>query len=63
MMCEEHGLETISKKFTCEILDTIIRENGGIKHKSWRFGVGFRKEDSFISEVCRLNVIGVKEDQ
>lgn len=62
-MCQELGLELISKKFTCDILDTIIRETGGVKHKSWRFGDGFRKEDSFISEVCRLVVTGVKEDQ
>lgn len=55
-------LQTISTKFTEEVLDTIIRNEGGIRHVSWRFGDAFPKEDSFISEVCRLIVTGIKED-
>lgn len=57
------SLETISKNFTEETLDEIVRNNGGIKHKAWRFGDGFRKEDSFLSELCRLIVTGIKEDE
>lgn len=56
-------LKTISEKLTLEILDKIVREHGGLRHTSWRFGNAFRKEDSFISEVCRLIVTGMKEDQ
>lgn len=57
------SLETISKKFTEDTLDEIVRNHGGIKHTAWRFGDGFRKEDTFISEVCRLIVTGIKEDK
>lgn len=57
------SLETISKKFTEQVLDTIIRDHGGIKHTTWKFGDAFRKEDSFISEVCRLVVTGIKDDE
>lgn len=57
------SLESISKKFTETTLDTIVRNNGGIRHISWRFGDGLDKVDSFLSEVCRLIVTGIKEDE
>ncbi|KAG4079925.1 hypothetical protein HA402_006237 [Bradysia odoriphaga] len=56
-------LETISSKFTTEVLDTIVRNRGGTRHKSFRFGDGFRKGDSFLSDVYRLIVTGIKEDE
>lgn len=55
-------LESISKKFTEETLDTIVRNNGGIRHTSWRFGDGLHIEDTFLSRVCRIIVTGMKED-
>lgn len=57
------SLKEISSKFTEATLDSIIRNHGGIKHTSWRFGDGFRKGDSFLSEVYRLIVTGIKEDE
>lgn len=62
-MGSERGLNAISSKFTEETLDSIIRNHGGVKHTSWRFGDGFRKGDSFLSEVHRLIVTGIKEDK
>lgn len=59
----ERGLDAISLKFTEETLDTIVRNNGGIRHTSWKFGDGFRKGDSYLSEVYRLIVTGVKQDK
>lgn len=56
-------LETISSKFTTEILDKIVRNHGGVRHKSYRFGDGFRKGDSFLSDVYRLIVTGIGEDE
>lgn len=61
-MNSELGLDAISLKFTEETLDTIVRNNGGIRHNSWKFGDGFRKGDSYLSEVHRLIVTGIKED-
>lgn len=55
-------LSVISSEFTEDTLDAIIRECGGIRHTSWRFGEGFKKGDFYVSDAFRLLVQGVTEN-
>lgn len=52
----------ISAKFNEETLDEIIRNAGGAKHTSYKFGEGGKKGDSYLSRVFRICVYGVKEE-
>lgn len=56
------NLSAISNKFTEATLDEIIQKKGGCKHTSWSLGDGFKKGDSYLSEVYRIIVDGVKTD-
>lgn len=53
------SLATISPHFTAATLDAIVVECGGLRHTGWRFGTGFRKGDSYLSETYRLHIDGV----
>lgn len=56
------SLEDISSKFTNATLDEIVEKGGGgggSKHTSWKFGVGFKKGDSYLSDVYRIHIDGV----
>lgn len=55
-------LSAISVNFTESTLDEIIQKCGGVRHTSWSLGDGFKKGDSYLSEVYRLIVDGIKED-
>lgn len=55
-------LSSISINFTEATLDEIIQKNGGDRHTSWRLGDGFKKGDSYLSEVYRLIVDGINAD-
>lgn len=55
-------LSSISIKFTEATLDAIIQKYGGQKHTGWKFGDGFKKGDSYLSEVYRVIVDGVTAD-
>lgn len=52
------SLSKISKFFTEETLDKIVQNVGCTHHKSWSFGTGFKKGDSYLSDVYRLIIIG-----
>lgn len=54
-------LRQISKKFSEETLDAIVRKCGGVRHTSYNFGDGFKKGDSYLSEAFRMLVNGVDE--
>lgn len=56
------SLSQISTKFTEHTLDEIVQKYGATKHVNWKFGSGFKKGDSYLSELYRLIVNGVKED-
>lgn len=56
------SLADISTEFTVETLDIIIKSIGGKRHESWEFAGGFKKGDSYLSEVFRLIIVGVRED-
>lgn len=53
----------ISAKFDEATLDEIIRNAGGTKHTSYKFGEGGKKGDSYLSRVFRICVYGVKEPE
>lgn len=58
-------LNSISEQFTEETLDKILQKNKGdktFKHTSWKFGSGFKKGDSYLSEVFRLLINGIAEN-
>jgi hypothetical protein len=55
------SLSDVSSKFNDETLQEIIEKVGGVELKSWEFAGGFRKGDSFLSEVYKLKVIGLNE--
>lgn len=55
------SLSDISSKFTEETLQEIIENAGGVELISWEFAGGFRKGDSFLSEVYKLKVKGLNE--
>lgn len=57
------SLSDVSPKFTEESLDEIIIKTGGVKHTGWEFGGGFKKGDSYLSDVFRMIVKGVDKDQ
>uniref|UniRef100_U5ET49 Putative juvenile hormone-inducible protein n=1 Tax=Corethrella appendiculata TaxID=1370023 RepID=U5ET49_9DIPT len=52
------SLSEISEKFTEENLNEIIRKIGGEKFTKWEFAPGFKKGDSYLSEVYRVIVEG-----
>ena len=55
------SLSEISIKFTEQVLDEILQKNNNAaKHTAWRFGDGFKKGDSYLSDVYRLLVDGIK---
>lgn len=56
------NLSAISIKFTEATLDEIIQKQGGCNYTSWSLGDGFKKGDSYLSEVYRIIVDGVKAD-
>lgn len=56
------SLATISSQFTEATLDTIVRAAGGQRHTAWRFGSGFKKGDSYLSEAYRLHIDGCRAD-
>lgn len=56
------ALSDVSIKFTEQTLDEIIQKKGGVKHTGWHFGGGFKKGDSYLSEVYRIIVDGIKEN-
>lgn len=55
-------LSDISIHFDENSLDKIIQLDGGKHHTSWNFIGGFKKGDSYLSEVYRFAVNGVRED-
>lgn len=56
------SLSTISAAFSAATLDTIVRAAGGERHTAWRFGSGFKKGDSYLSEAFRLHISAVRAD-
>ncbi|ALC49638.1 CG2004 [Drosophila busckii] len=63
MSAPKPTFKDISICFNEEILDEIIREAGGSKHTSYKFGEGGKKGDSYLSRVFRLCVYGIKEPE
>lgn len=53
-MAESLSLSTISSKFTENTLHEIAIASGCTKTIKWSFGSGFRKGDSYLSELYRL---------
>lgn len=53
------SLSDISANFTEETLQYIIEKAGGVKYTSWEFAGGFKKGDSYLSEVYRVIVKGL----
>lgn len=58
------SLETISPNLTEKHLDEIIVKAGGVRHTSWAFeGDGFKKGDSYLSELFKVVVFGVDDKE
>ncbi|XP_063704718.1 uncharacterized protein LOC134834102 [Culicoides brevitarsis] len=55
-------LSDISTKFTQETVDAIVCRSGGVKSTAWRFVGGFKKGDSYLSQVFRLQIDGQREN-
>lgn len=55
------SLTDISNSFTETTCEDIIKKAGGTKYTSYKFGKGFKKGDSYLSQVFRLCVYGVNE--
>lgn len=53
----------ISAKFSESTLDEIIRNVGGTRHTSYKFGPSGKKGDAYLSRVFRITIYGVKEDK
>lgn len=51
----------ISAKFSEATLDEIIRNAGGTRHTSYKFGPSGKKGDAYLSRVFRITIYGVKE--
>lgn len=56
------SLSDISIKFTDDILTEIVQNAGAAKVLSWRFGSGFKRGESYLSETYRLIVDAEKDD-
>jgi hypothetical protein len=56
------SLNSVSSKFTAETLNEIIRQAGGESLLSYEFTGGFKKGDSYLSELYRLKLIGKKKN-
>ncbi|EDV33769.1 uncharacterized protein Dana_GF19128 [Drosophila ananassae] len=51
----------ISSKFSESTLDEIIKNAGGTRHTSYKFGPSGKKGDAYLSRVFRITIYGVKE--
>lgn len=56
------SLNDVSNKFDEKSLDEIIIKAGGVKHTGWEFLGGFKKGDSYLSEVFKMLVKGVDKN-
>lgn len=57
------SLSDVSPIFNEKSLDEIIIKAGGVKHTGWEFAGGFKKGDSYLSEVFKMIVKGVDKNQ
>jgi hypothetical protein len=57
------SLANISTKFIEQTLQEIIAQVGGDTFKSYEFADGFKKDDSYLSEVYRVIVHGNKKNE
>lgn len=53
------SLSDISIYFTEDTLNKCIQKAGGVKYVNWSFGSGFKKGDSYLSDVYRFQINGV----
>jgi len=53
----------ISAKFSEATLDEIIRNAGGTRHTSYKFGPSGKKGDAYLSRVFRITVFGVRDSE
>lgn len=53
------SLSSISYKLTEETLSEIIKSAGAVEFTGWEFTDGFKKGDSYQSEVSKITVKGV----
>lgn len=57
------SLSDISPVFNTEVLDEIVKAKGGVKHVAWHFRGGFNKGDSYLSEVFRVEIDALKNEE
>uniref|UniRef100_A0A336LPX7 CSON000643 protein n=1 Tax=Culicoides sonorensis TaxID=179676 RepID=A0A336LPX7_CULSO len=56
------SLSDISTKFNEKTLENIVAQYSGTKCVGWRFMGGFKKGDSYLSQVFRLQIDGQRND-